>query len=233
VRFFGVEPSKIALVPLGVDTDLFRPPSTAEELARRRETRASMGFGDDDVVFVYTGQFTEGKNPLLLARAVERLAAAGSPARGMFVGNGIQAAQIAALGRCVALHDFVPNSDLVRFYQAADVGVWPTQESTSMLDAAACGLPLVVNDTLQAVERIDGNGVQYRLNDLDDLTRVLALALDPEWRRSRGEIGARRMREHFSWSDLARRRLQDYERARMRARGVDVDSNAVRESAGG
>ena len=233
VRFFGVEPSKIALVPLGVDTDLFRPPSTADEFARRRETRASMGFGDDDVVFVYTGQFTEGKNPLLLARAVERLAAAGSPARGMFVGNGIQAAQIAALGRCVAVHDFVPNSDLVRFYQAADVGVWPTQESTSMLDAAACGLPLVVNDTLQAVERIDGNGVQYRLNDLDDLTRVLALALDPEWRRSRGEIGARRMREHFSWSDLARRRLQDYERARMRARGVDVDSNAVRESAGG
>ena len=59
------------------------------------------------------------------------------------------------------------------------------------------------------------------------------LALDPEWRRSRGEIGARRMREHFSWSDLARRRLQDYERARTRARGVDVDANPVRDSAGG
>jgi hypothetical protein len=40
------------------------------------------------------------------------------------------------------------------------------------------------------------------------------------------------MREHFSWSDLARRRLQDYERARTRARGVDVDADAVRESVG-
>ena len=43
-----------------------------------------------------------------------------------------------------------------------------------MLDAAACGLPVVVNDTLRATERINGNGLQYRLNDVDDLVRVLS-----------------------------------------------------------
>jgi glycosyltransferase involved in cell wall biosynthesis len=213
VRFFGVEPAKIALVPLGVDTDLFRRPLSDDEQARRRETRASFGFGERDVVFVYTGQFTDGKNPLLLAQAVARMVAAGQSVRGLFVGNGSQAAAIAAAGSCVAVHDFVPNSDLPRFYQAADVGVWPTQESTSMLDAAACGLPLIVNDTVQVQERIDGNGVMYRLNDLDDLVRTMTIALDPAWRHALGETGARRMREHFSWSDLARRRLRDYEAA--------------------
>lgn len=213
VRYFGVEPAKVALVPLGVDTDLFRPPSSAEEQARRRDTRASCGFGERDVVFVYTGQFTDGKNPLLLAQAVARMAAAGQPARGLFVGNGAQAAAIASLGPCVAVRDFVPNAELPRYYQAADVGVWPTQESTSMLDAAACGLPLIVNDTVQVMERIDGNGVAYRLNDLDDLVRSMTVALDPAWRITLGETGARRMREHFSWRDLARRRLRDYETA--------------------
>jgi glycosyltransferase involved in cell wall biosynthesis len=213
VRFFGVERHKIALVPLGVDTDRFRPALTEAEQARRLDTRAELGFRGGDVVFVYTGQFTEGKNPLLLAQAVARLAAAGRPARGLFVGNGPQAAAIAAVGSCVTVHDFVPNAELVRFYQAADVAVWPTQESTSMLDAAACGLPLVVNDTVQVTERIDGNGVTYRLNDLDDLVRVMEVALDPAWRRTLGETGARRMRDQFSWADLARRRLRDYEAA--------------------
>src|SRR5438132_12739476 len=42
-----------------------------------------------------------------------------------------------------------------------------------MLDAAACGLPVVANDTMTASERLDGNGVRYRLNDQADLARVL------------------------------------------------------------
>lgn len=216
VRFFWVQKSKIALVPLGVDTDLFRPASTEEEQVRRRATREELGFGAGHVVFIYTGQFTEGKNPLLLARAVARLASEGRSARGLFVGNGPQASAITAVGPCVKVHEFVPNADLVRFYQAADVAVWPTQESTSMLDAAACGLPLIVNDTLQTVERIEGNGVQYRLNDLDDLVRAMTTALDEEWRRPRSATGVRRMREHFSWADLAKRRLRDYEDALRR-----------------
>ena len=35
----------------------------------------------------------------------------------------------------------VPVRKLGGFFRAADIGVWPTQESTSMLDAAACALP--------------------------------------------------------------------------------------------
>jgi glycosyltransferase involved in cell wall biosynthesis len=66
---------------------------------------------------------------------------------------------------------------------------------------------------VQVTERIDGNGVTYRLNDLDDLVRVMEVALDPAWRRTLGETGARRMRDQFSWADLARRRLRDYEAA--------------------
>ncbi len=46
-----------------------------------------------------------------------------------------------------------------------------------MLDAAACGLPLIVNDTLVAVvKQIEGNGITYRLNDVDDLIRALLAA---------------------------------------------------------
>jgi glycosyltransferase involved in cell wall biosynthesis len=212
VRFFGVEPHKIEVAPLGVDTDLFRPVRSSADAAERAALRAELGIADGEIVMIYTGQFTAAKNPLLLAQAVERLRSAGHVVRGLFIGNGPQADAIRELPASV-VRAFMPNADLPRYYRAVEVGVWPTQESTSMLDAAACGLPIVVNDSLQAVERIAGNGLKYRLNDLTDLVAVLTRLLEPGLRAALGGAGAIRMARQFSWSDLAARRLADYQAA--------------------
>jgi glycosyltransferase involved in cell wall biosynthesis len=212
VRFLGVEPKKIAIAPLGVDTELFRPVTTGADAAERDELRAELGIAHDDTLLIYTGQFTAGKNPLLLAHATARLRHAGGKVRALFIGNGPQADEIRAVPGSI-VKAFMPNADLPRYYRAAEVGVWPTQESTSMLDAAACGLPIVVNHTLQAVERIDGNGLQYRLNDLSDLVAVLTRLQDPGLRTTLGRTGALRMEQQFSWRDLAARRLADYQAA--------------------
>jgi len=82
-----------------------------------------------------------------------------------------------------------------------------------MLDAAACGLPIIVNDTLLAKERIDGNGITYRLNDSADLAEKISLLSDLNHRRELGSIGSRRMIQLFSWDTIARHRLADYEAA--------------------
>lgn len=212
VRFFGVQKSKIDVCPLGVDTELFSPPANSEEYLETRQTREKLGFVDRDIVCIYTGRFTEEKNPLLLAEAVARLIAEGHSYRGIFVGHGIQAEQIKRQLGCVVI-PFVPVDELPRYYKAADIGVWPTQESTSMLDATACGLPLVVNDTLVATERIEGNGFTYRLNDVEDLIRVLRLLENTDLRAELGSFGARKMVLKFSWQSLALRRLNDFQLA--------------------
>ena len=80
-----------------------------------------------------------------------------------------------------------------------------------MLDAAACGLPIIVNDTLLARERIDGNGITYRLNDVADLAEKIAVLSNSELRHQLGDNGARRMSQLFSWQSIASRRLADYE----------------------
>ena len=82
-----------------------------------------------------------------------------------------------------------------------------------MLDAAACGLPIVANDTMSAKERLYGNGMTYRLNDQTDLATALCGLRDVETRRVMGECGARKMAEQFSWESIARRRIGDYEAA--------------------
>jgi glycosyltransferase involved in cell wall biosynthesis len=92
----------------------------------------------------------------------------------------------------------------------------------SMLDAAACGLPIVVNDTLLAKERIDGNGIIYRLNDPMDLAEKIRSLLDSRRREELGGCGARRMVQLFSWDRIARNRLAAYEAAivsRVRKQG--------------
>ena len=187
VRFFGVPKRKIEICPLGVDTELFGPVSDEEHRQARRDLRRQMGFSEQDIVCIYTGRFSEDKNPLLLAKALDHLARNGEPFRGLFVGNGAQIQGIESSRNCVT-HPFVPVHELGALFRAADVGVWPTQESISMLDAAACGLPIVANDTMSAPERINGSGATYRLNDMDDMVRVLLSLKDADGEASSGAV---------------------------------------------
>jgi glycosyltransferase involved in cell wall biosynthesis len=212
VRFFGVQPEKVEVAPLGVDTDLLSPISTVDQQRARDALRDRLGVAADEVVYIYAGQFTEAKNPLLLARALESMRSRGARVRALFLGDGAQRDAIAGRPGSIVL-PFVPHRELVDYYRAAEVGVWPTQESTSMLDAAACGLPVVVNDTLRATERIDGNGLTYSLNDQSSLEAVLTRLLDPELRDRLGRVGATRMLEQFSWEALVRKRVADYRNA--------------------
>lgn len=209
-RFFGVQKHKIDICPLGVDTGLFRPISSDRDYQERLKVRRQMGFADQDVVCVYTGRFTADKNPLLLAKAVEELARKGEPFRALFVGNGPQNSEISSCFGCV-VHPFVSVGELPRLYRAADIAVWPAQESLSMLDAAACGLPIVVNHTMSAPERIEGNGLTYQLNDGQELVGALRRLRDPAIRAELGVRGAEKMRGEFSWAAISARRLRDYE----------------------
>ena len=223
VRYFGIPPRKVAISPLGVDTEIFRPMTSHEDHSARALLRQRLGLLESDVVCIYTGRFSQDKNPLLLAKAVSRLASDGRPYCGLFVGNGPQAEMIQRIGKCTT-HGFVPVNELGNFYRASDIGVWPAQESLSMLDAAACGLPIVANDSMAAPERVEGNGAVYKLNDLESLAKVLLQLQDPETRRRLGSFGADKMARNFTWESVARRRLQDYQAAFTRRGAIPSDA---------
>jgi len=211
-KFFGVPGHKLVISPLGVDTDLFFPTRTSEDRATRESLRNELRFSADDIVCVYSGRFTSDKNPALLAAAIEDLSAMGHPFRGLFIGKGMQEQEIRVRRRCSVL-PFMPVSELGKWYRASDIGVWPTQESTSMLDASACGLPVVSNDTAAISARLLGGGAQYRLNDLEDLKRVLVALKDPQLRNEFGARGAERMKMECSWESIALNRMCDYRAA--------------------
>lgn len=209
VRFFGVDPDKLTTLPLGVETDIFHPAANDEERAEAGSLRRELGARDDEILCAYTGRFSEQKNPLLLARAVADLRASGEPYRAVFFGEGVQRKQIEEAEGSI-VRPFVHYTRLAALYRGADIGVWPTQESTSMIDCAASGTPIVVNDTIAAVERVEGNGLRYRLGDMDDLQRALLALRDPKERERLGRAGAEKMERDFGWRALVQARLNDY-----------------------
>jgi glycosyltransferase involved in cell wall biosynthesis len=218
-RFFGIPAKKIEVCSLGVDTDLFRPCLGDEAVRRRAELRKQLGFSDAEVVCVYTGRFAPDKGPACLARSVASLVEQGHQYRALFVGGGTPA-QVEELRSAAGsvVHAFVPVQDLPPFYWAADVGVWPMQESTSQLDAAACGLPIIVSNRVEVRERVEGNGLFYEEGSTEDLARQLLALASPAVRRELGEHGTKKMREHFSWLEIARRRAGDYAAACVRGK---------------
>lgn len=211
-RFYGVPASKVTLLSLGTDTELFRPAVTPAEMAARAALRASFGASEDDVVCVYSGRFSRDKNPLVLAQAIDRLSRRDPRFHGLFVGEGVQREEIAACRQCHVV-PFMSHRALADHYRAADVGVWPTQESMSMLDAAAAGLPVVASDRMGERVRVEGNGRFYVENDADSLAESLASLGDPTLRRELGAAGRRKMLEGFSWLRFARRVDADYHAA--------------------
>lgn len=208
-RYYGVQRRKVITMHLGVDTDYFFPNRSAETERERTDLRKDLGFAPEDIVCVYSGKMTEEKNALIVAQAVNRIRKMGIPYSALFIGNGVQQERIRNLEHCRVL-DFMHFSKLGAYYRASEIGVWPTNESTSMLDAAACGIPLIISDGVIYREHIDGNGLVYHMNDLDDLISKLLELRSPEVRRRLGSYGAEKMVRDFSWEAVARKRLNDY-----------------------
>jgi glycosyltransferase involved in cell wall biosynthesis len=217
-EFLGVPLSKIKTTSLGVETELFHPAKNHEEIKAALDLRKQFRVMPDEIMCLYTGKMNAEKNALLLATAVAELRRQGHAYRSVFYGAGPQAEAVALVEGAV-VHPFVHYKELGDVYRAADIAVWPTQITTSTLDAAACGIPIVVNDQILANERYEGNGLTYRLNDLEDLKRVLLQLKDIRLRQTLGNEGSRKMREQFSWNALARLRLEDY----MKALGRNLD----------
>jgi glycosyltransferase involved in cell wall biosynthesis len=215
--FYGVPRAKVELKTLGTTTDLFHPVESDSDRAARGELRQQLGFSPEDIVCIYTGKFASEKNPLVLAQAIGVLSQTDPRFKGLFIGDGIQKDPIAAQPNTKII-PFMTHEILARHYRAADIAVWPRQESMSMLDAASSGLPVVVSNRMGAPERIEGNGKVYKENDAASLVEALVSFSNEDQRRAYGAIGRRKMLEGFSWIGIAQSLEADFLRAVLKKR---------------
>jgi len=105
----------------------------------------------------------------------------------------------------------VPPSEMPALYQEAFVLVMPSYVETfglPMLEAMACGIPVIASDIPVAREVCGEAAYYYRLGDPDDLAeKLLSVLGDPSKRSELIEAGRERA-QHFSWDKVAVELLQ-------------------------
>lgn len=209
VRFYGLPKEKIKVCELGVDTAIFFPIWDKKDINVSKAIRSKYGCEENDILCIYTGRFVEDKNPLCLAKAIDYLSSKGKPYKALFIGEGPQGKEILKMKSCNVIN-FRSFSDLADYYRTADIGVWPRQESTSVLDASACGLPVIVSSNVQAPERIEGNGLVYEENNYINLAEVLLTLENKKLREELGKLGVEKIRKKYTWEIIAKNRIKDY-----------------------
>ena len=219
VSHYGADPGRIAVIPCGVDTELFTPGDQAA-------ARATLGL-DAGPQLLYVGRLAPIKGLETLLDGMARLHAAGSPAHLTIVGgdadeplDGHEAELRSRLAR-LALGDAVtfvgaqPQERLRTWYVAADATVLPSYyESFGMvaLEAMACGSPVVASRVggLQTTVRHGVTGLLVPDHDpvslAEALTRLLGDA-DLRWRL--GREGVRWAMQH-RWPCVAEAVCREY-----------------------
>ncbi|HEX4539811.1 MAG TPA: glycosyltransferase family 4 protein [Acidimicrobiales bacterium] len=208
VEHMGAEPSRVSVVPVGVDDELFRPLPGVARVPGRLMTTASA-----DVPL-------KGLVPLLEALAKVRtersadLVVIGEPRSASRVGATIKRLGLEDAVRFVSK---VSDERLVQLYAEAEVAVVPSlYEGFSLpaIEAMACGVPVVATTGGALPEVVGADGVTGLLvppGDPGALAMAIGTALDQPGLRARiGAAGRARVLERFTWAAAARATVEQY-----------------------
>jgi glycosyltransferase involved in cell wall biosynthesis len=183
----GLNPERLKILPRGLDTELFHP--------ARREPAFFEKFGahNGEVRLLYVGRISREKDLDLLAGAYRRLRDEGLPVQLFIVGHGPYSDAFAKSLPEAFFTGYLTGNELATAYASADVFVFPSTTDTFgnvILEAQACGLPVVVSDSGGPKELVEdkANGLITKSHDVEDFAHAIrALVMDPALRERMGK----------------------------------------------
>lgn len=214
---FSVKPEKIQMLPLGVDVGQFYPHEQ-----ERRELRAKLGV-DDKLVFVTGGNLDKTKDLDVLLEAFSRLPNQFEDSHLLIVGSGESEfmneiknlVEKLNISRRVSFPGFQNHDSLRAYYNAADVGVWPGKLGITIIEAMACGLPLIVSDNPATARLVrNDNGFLVERKDTEDLYKQMRQYLrTPSCIDEHGKNSRNYALQEYSWENIAKKSIRLYRAA--------------------
>ena len=215
VRDLGIPPHRVARIPNSTDTGSFRPASAAERLMARER----LGLSPEQRVCLYVGRLEPIKGVDVLLRAWA-LVPEGlrRESRLVLVGDGGENGNLHRMIESLDIGDSVSlrglQTDVRDYYWASDLFLLPSRSegmSNAMVEAMACGLPVVASNVGGALDVVEegGNGVLFESEDHHELARKLRSTL--QMRDRWPEMGARARQTVASYAalDVAADRMDD------------------------
>jgi glycosyltransferase involved in cell wall biosynthesis len=205
LRFFPS--AQIDVIPNGVDLERFSPaPVTGHSQSLR---------------LVTVGRLSATKRLPILIEAVEQLRKGGCPVTLTVVGGGALESQLRRslnekdLRGSVTLMGRQDAESMPQIYRDHDVFVSATAQegmSNAMLEAMASGLPIVTTRCEGTDELIADNGIVVGSSNATELARAVRTLSENPSQREAMALAARKQASLFSWSSVADRYIQCYER---------------------
>jgi len=201
------------MIPLGVDVDTFK-----SDPAARVQALSALGWNADGPPVVgFIGRFVPAKGLRLLMQALDQIR---EPFRVLFLGAGELEPELLQFCRRHAdngrvLH--VPHHEVPMYINAMDLLCAPSQSTPEwreqfgrmLVEAAACGVPVIGSDSGEIPVVIGDTGVVVGEADLQGWVSAISDLLgSPRRRAELAAAGLTQAHERYAWPVVARTYLE-------------------------
>ena len=206
----------VRVIPqFGVDPEIYTMCGPRSIVRRHGESDFGLRTGDYGLTIGYVGRLVREKGVDLLLRAVSEL---GGEWRLRVLGDGPERERLMALaerlgiaGR-VTFEGLIPSTQMPDFYPQLDVLVlpsrtrpnWKEQFGRVLIEAMACGVPVVGSDSGEIPHVIGEAGLVFPEGDVAALRSILArLQADETLRKELAQRGRARVLAHYTQAQVA------------------------------
>lgn len=207
-KHLGIPLSQAPFISFGSDTMAFHPDSAIRKIFRDQNC-----IDEKDFVIVYTGKLDEDKGGKFLAEAFIQKFETNRKVILLVVGNtsgeyGLAVEQRfkETQNRVIRFHT-QKYKDLPKFYQSADLSIFPKQCSLSFFDAQACGLPVIAEDNNINIDRLNNNnGFTFKSGSIQDFrTKIMKCVemSEVEFRQMK-ENATKFIKENYDYENIVK-----------------------------
>lgn len=200
--------SKVKAIPNGINLEEFRLDLSKDQC------RTKLGLPLNKKIILFVGNLTPRKAPHILIGSMKRVQTMIPDSILVLVGAGEYIHELNKLGESLGISQniiftgFIEDSLKAYYYYSSDIFVLPSFSEgfgIVLLEASACGLPLVVSD-LEVFNSVvtDGyNGLFTEAGNKDDLAKKIIHLLQNEDLRIKMGKNAKENSNKFSWDRIA------------------------------
>ncbi|MDW8343198.1 MAG: glycosyltransferase family 1 protein [Verrucomicrobiae bacterium] len=206
IRFMGADPSKVRVVPHGVDGSLFKRSITDNELKLRLDL-----LGVQQPYFLFVSALWPYKGAHRFLEALNLLHKQ-FPVHGIIAGRGIASKehcreltdliQSRHLGHFVRLLGDLPQSQLALLYWGATALVFPSYYESfgnPLVEAMAAGTPVIASNRHAIPDTVGGAGLIVDPDDVPAIVEAMRRVLDDGKLRAEMIERGRLRAQQFSW----------------------------------